>query len=100
MIIYSELLNKQFDSVDECLTAEAEFKKAEAAKDERRAELDKAYEEAIAACDRYLELAGLKVDIDFEDECGCECGCKCDEEEEDPFDFLDSVIAELKDLFE
>ena len=94
MIIYSELLNKPFDSVDECLAAEAEFKKAEAAKDERRAELDKAYEEAIAACDRYLELAGLKVDIDFEDE------CECDEEEEDPFDFLDSVISELKDLFE
>lgn len=93
MIIYSEILNKPFDSVDDCLAAEAEFKKAKAADDAKQAELDKAYKEAIAACDRYLELAGLKVDFDFEDECE-------DEEEEDAFAFLDALMADIRDMLD
>lgn len=89
MIIFSELTNKQYDSVKDCLAAEKEFKAKE---DTKRAELDKAYEEAIAACDRYLELAGIKVDMDIDiDE---------DENGEDPFDILDMIMNDLKELFE
>lgn len=64
MIIYSEILDKTFDSVNECLDAEIAHQKAEAEKKEAeealQAEIDKAYEEAITACDKYLELVGLK----------------------------------------
>jgi hypothetical protein len=70
MIIYSEILDKTFDSVNECLDAEIAYKKAEAEKKEaeeaRQAEIDKAYEEAIAACDKYLELVGIKNDDEDE----------------------------------
>ena len=53
MIIYSEILDKAFDSVDSCLQAEAEYKvelkKKEEEEKVRKEELDKAYAEAIAA---------------------------------------------------
>ena len=66
MIIYSEILDKAFDSVDSCLQAEAEYKvelkKKEEEEKVRKEELDKAYAEAIAACDRYLEWAGFVVE--------------------------------------
>lgn len=65
MIIYSELTDKTYGSVDECLSAEKEYKskkeeeaKARKAHEEER---EKAYEEAIAACDRYLKLSGIEV---------------------------------------
>lgn len=64
MVIYSEILEKTFGSVDDCLAAEAEYekeqKKIEEEEKVRQEELNKAYEEAIAACDKYLELAGVK----------------------------------------
>lgn len=64
MIIYSEILDKTFNSVNECLEAEIAYNEAEAKRKEEeealQAEIDKAYEEAITACDKYLELVGLK----------------------------------------
>lgn len=95
MIIYSEILNKPFDSVDECLTAEKEFKEAEAKKEleekARKAELDAAYKEAIAACDRYLELAGIKVDIDVKED---------DAEDDEVFDLIDALLKDIQEIFE
>lgn len=65
MIIYSELLKETFNTVDECLEAEAQFAAEELERQEKekahKEACDKAYEEAIAACDRYLELVGLTV---------------------------------------
>ena len=67
MIIYSEILNKEFDSVDECLLAEEEHKmaqeKAKAEEAERQEALDKAYNKAIEACEEYLKLAGVDVKV-------------------------------------
>lgn len=64
MIISSELTGKTYETVDECLAAEALHKEEEQKKKEaeklRKEELDKAYEEAIAACDKYLKLVGVK----------------------------------------
>lgn len=66
MIISSEITGKTYESVEECLADEKDFKAKEEAKKQAEKEhqeaLDKAYEEAIAACDRYLELAGIKVE--------------------------------------
>ena len=66
MIISSELTGKTYKTVEECLAAEEVFKKEEEkkrkAKELHEQELDKAYEEAIAACDRYLKLAGINND--------------------------------------
>jgi len=71
MIISSELTGKEYKTVEECLKAEKEFlkKKEEEkkAKKEHEEALDKAYKEAVAACDRYFELAGVEVDYDEDD---------------------------------
>lgn len=94
MIIYSEILDKTFDSVDECLDAELEFRRAEKAREEaearRQAELDEAYEDAIAACERYLELAGVDVKI--------ENVIEEDDEELDDCDFIDLLLDILDEL--
>lgn len=67
MIISSELTGKTYETVEDCLAAEKAFKeeekrkaKAEAKKNE---ELDKALDEVIAACEKYLELAGINYKI-------------------------------------
>ena len=60
MIISSELTGKTYKTVEDCLAAEKAYRKEEV---ERARKLDEAYEEAIAACNRYLELAGVKVKI-------------------------------------
>ena len=66
MIISSEITGKTYDTVEDCIAAEREFKAKEREKKEaekkHKEELDKAYEEAIAACDKYLELAGVKIE--------------------------------------
>lgn len=66
MIIYSEILNKEFDTVKECLDAELEFKRAEKEKEKAKAEHEKklnaAYDKAMKAIDEYLELAGITVE--------------------------------------
>lgn len=87
MIIISELTGKEYKTVDECLEAEEIFLKEkeekEKAEKERKAALDKAYKEAITACDKYLELAGIKID---EDEDGIHCfKFTVDEDDEDFF---------------
>jgi len=68
MIISSELTGKQYNSVKECLEDEKNFlrkkEEEEKAKKEHEKALNKAYEEAVAACERYFELAGIKIDID------------------------------------
>ncbi len=66
MIISSELTGKTYKTVEECLEAEAIFaeeqKKKQEAEQLRSKKLDEAYKEAIAACDRYLELAGVDTE--------------------------------------
>ena len=68
MIISSELTGKEYKTVDECLEAEKIFlkKKEEEkkAKEAYEAELEEAYNEAIAACDRYLRLRGIEIEED------------------------------------
>lgn len=68
MIIYSEITGDIYPSVDDCIDAElafrAEEKRLEAEKEAREKELQKAYDEAIAACDRYLKLADIAIDED------------------------------------
>lgn len=65
MIISSELTGKTYKTVEECVAAEKEFKlekeREEKAREKHQKELDKAYEEAIAACNKYLELVGMKI---------------------------------------
>ena len=64
MIISSELTGETYKTVEDCLKAEEVYKKAKAeeerAKKEHQKMLDEAYEEAIAACDKYLRLAGFR----------------------------------------
>lgn len=68
MIIVSELTGKEYKTVDECLKAEKDFRKKkeeeEKAKKAREEELDKAYHDAIAACDKYLKLRGIEIEED------------------------------------
>ena len=68
MIIYSEITGDIYPSVDDCIDAElafrAEEKRLEAEKEAREKELQEAYDEAIAACDRYLKLADIAIDED------------------------------------
>ena len=63
MIISSELTGKTYKTVEECLKAEEDFHKKKAAeqkaKEEHDKKLDEAYEEAMAACNKYLKLAGI-----------------------------------------
>ena len=67
MIISSELTGKTYSTVDECLKAEEEFKKKKEeeakAKKKYEEELDKAFDEAVAACNKYFKLAGEKGNI-------------------------------------
>lgn len=67
MIISSEITGKTYKTVYECLADEKEFirkeEEAKAAKEAHEKELNDAYEEAIAACERYLKLTGVDVDI-------------------------------------
>lgn len=68
MIIISELTGKEYETVEECKEAEEIFlKKKEEEKKIKKAheeELDKAYKEAIAACDKYLKLRGIEIEED------------------------------------
>lgn len=68
MIIISELTGKEYKTVDECLKAEKDFLKKkeeeEKAKKAHEEELDKAYHDAIAACDKYLKLRGIEIEED------------------------------------
>ena len=68
MIIISELTGKEYKTVDECIKAEKDFLKKkeeeEKAKKAYEEELDKAYHDAIAACDRYLKLRGIEIEED------------------------------------
>ena len=68
MIIISELTGKEYKTVDECLKAEKDFLKKkeeeEKVKKAHEEELDKAYHDAIAACDRYLKLRGIEIEED------------------------------------
>ena len=67
MIISSELTGKTYETVEDCLAAEKAFKEKEKRKAEAEAkkneELDKALDEVIAACEKYLELAGINYKI-------------------------------------
>lgn len=68
MIIISELTGKEYKTMDECLKAEKDFLKKkeeeEKAKKAYEEELDKAYHDAIAACDKYLKLRGIEIKED------------------------------------
>ena len=85
MIIYSEILEKAFDTVDECLDAELEYKRAEAKAKKEAEELqkakDEAYDEAIKACEKYLELCGIEI--------------KFEEDVEDDPDFIELILDML-----
>lgn len=66
MIISSELTGKRYKTVEECLEAEREFLRKEEekkkAKEAQQAAIDKAYDEAVAACDKYFELVGIDLE--------------------------------------
>lgn len=68
MIIISELTGKEYKTTEECLKAEKDFLKKkeeeEKAKKAKEEELDKAYNDAIAACDKYLKLRGIEIEED------------------------------------
>ena len=77
MIIYSEVLGKQFNSVEDCLAAEEQYNKKLKEEEERRkkerAEIEKiineCYETLVRAWGNYekaLTVAGISVD-DMED---------------------------------
>ena len=57
--------------------------------------LDEAYEEAIAACERYFKLAGVNVDID-EKNGAVEINGKTSEGVDNTFDLLWRLISEQK----
>jgi len=74
MVIYSEILNKQFDTVDECLAAEEEYnkklKEEELQKQKERELIEKAvhdtYETLVKAWANHkkaLDLAGYDMDV-------------------------------------
>lgn len=92
MIIMNEYTGETHDTVEECLAAEKDFLRKKEAKEKAKKEhqeaLDKAYKEAIAACDRYLELAGIKVEDD-------EDGFRCFRFTVDDDDDLFEKIAEI-----
>ena len=97
MIIYSELTGETYETVNECLDAEVKYvkekQKAEEKEKEHQRLLDEAYTEAIEACEKYLELAGVKFEIDeSEDE---------DDEDDDKEESFDEWFAQkLIDFFE
>lgn len=67
MIISSELTGKTYQTVEECLKAEKEYKfqkeEEEKAKKEHEKAKDEAYKRAVEACDEYLRLCGIEVDF-------------------------------------
>lgn len=95
MIIYSELTGETYETINECLDAEVKYvkekQKAEEEEKEHQRLLDEAYTEAIEACERYLELAGVKFEIDESED-------KEDEDEEESFD--EWFAKKLIDFFE
>lgn len=68
MIISSEITGKTYKTVDDCLLDEKKFLKKkeeeEKAKKEKQEAIDKAFDEVVAACDKYFELIGLDIDFD------------------------------------
>lgn len=60
MIIYSEITNKLYNTVKECLDAENEYKS-------KKAERTKAYEELVEACHNYSKLTGKTYKICVDD---------------------------------
>lgn len=113
MRIISDLLNREFDSVEACLAAEAAFEAREDEKASKIAELNearKAYEEAEeyywSLLEAFDNLYGSDEDDDEwlleendDDECTCECkssdcDCVCHKEAEAP-DSLVSAIGKL-----
>lgn len=112
MRIISDLLNREFDSVEACLAAEAAFEAREDEKASKIAELNearKAYEEAeehywklLAEFDRLYcsdedDDEWLLEEAEDADEYTCECkspDCNCDKEIEAP-DSLVSAIGKL-----
>ena len=91
MVIYSELTNKEYKTVEDCLKAEKKFKKEQKKKEEAAAELqrkkDEAYEKAIAACEEYLKLCGAELEVtDNGYSLRYECSDKADEIWEDILD--------------
>lgn len=63
MIISSELTGKIYKTVDDCLKAEEEYRLQKEAEQKEKA-LDEAYHKAIDACDEFLTLAGLNIDVE------------------------------------
>lgn len=109
MRIISDILNREFDSVDACLAAEAAFEAREDEKASKIAELNearKAYEEAEEhywnLLNEFDKLYGSDEDddewlLEDADEYVCECkspDCNCDKEIEAP-DSLVSAIGKL-----
>ena len=98
MIIYSEILNKEFDTVEKCIDAEVAFKreqrKKEKEKEEHQKKLDAAYDKAMKAIDEYLDLAGITVE---ETENGYKITeCVSDESAEDIWDsIIEALMREL-----
>ena len=91
MIISSELTGKQYKTVEDCLKAERDYTKVQAKdgkeKAEREAEKEKAYDEAVEACKKYCELAGIDLTIEEStDE---------DEEKDDDWELIDMLIMSL-----
>lgn len=86
MIIMSEILNKRFDTPEQCLEAEEKYKKQmeaeEALKKEKLSELEMLFVEAnkaIIAADEAIEKAANKL-FDFRAEHGAgEITVNCDE---------------------
>ena len=95
MIISSELTGKQYKTVEDCLKAERDYKKAKAeaekAEKEREEAKEKAYDEAVEACKKYLKLAGVDVTIEEDkDE-------EKDEDKDDDWELIDMLIMSLFD---
>ena len=100
MRIISDILNREFDSVEACLAAEAAFEAREDEKASKIAELNEAREAYEAAEEHYwnlLEAFDKLYGSDEDDEYACECkssDCNCDKEIKAP-DSLVSAIGKL-----
>ena len=67
MIISSELTGETYKTVEDCLAAEKRYREKlrekQRAEKAHREELDKAYKEAMEACGKYFELAGVDFKV-------------------------------------
>ena len=67
MIISSEYTGKTYNTVKECLEDEEKFLKEkeqeELEKKKFKEEVEKAYQDAVDACERYFKLVGVNIDI-------------------------------------